>query len=222
MATCRHAGNVRYNGRCTKIHATVEASFVQPRARQGTAMHAKKNNDLVDVEVVFDGLEDEDDLGLGSSPATLSWTRQALGSFGVIADQLTEAAMQFVPEGTSFEVVRVAVVGGIVLVILSFVKGLLSLALTIGTVGVGAYTYTRVYGGAGSEGRMSGPRSRSAKGSRRKTTKKTAKSKAASSVGGLLSSIVDSTVSRDIDDGLLDVTFKKQSKRSRSNKPKRK
>ena len=105
----------------------------------------------MDVEVVFDGVEgDEGELGFAESASSVLGLTESVAA---VADQLTEAAMRFVPEGTSFEVVRVAVVGGIVLIVLSFVKGLLSLAIAVGTVGFGAYLYTSIYGEVGGKKR---------------------------------------------------------------------
>ncbi len=162
----------------------------------------------MDVEVVFDGVED-DEVGFPDSVSVTGLT----GSVGVVADQLTEVAMRFVPEGTPFEVVRVAVVGGIVLVVLSFVKGLLSLVLAVGTIGFGAYVYTNVYGDVGE---ISGS-TRRAESGRRRTKKKKKKTEGSAarptfSAGNVLSGLLNSTVQRKPDDGLLDVTFKKPSK----------
>ena len=164
----------------------------------------------MDVEVVFDGVED-DEVGFPDSVSVTGLT----GSVGVVADQLTEVAMRFVPEGTPFEVVRVAVVGGIVLVVLSFVKGLLSLVLAVGTIGFGAYLYTNVYGDVGEKSRST----RRAESGRRRTKKKKKKKKTEGSAarptfsaGNVLSGLLNSTVQRKPDDGLLDVTFKKPSK----------
>ena len=106
----------------------------------------------------------------------------------------------------------VAVVGGIVLVVLSFVKGLLSLVLAVGTIGFGAYLYTNVYGDVGEK---SGSTRRAESGRRRTKKKKKTEGSAARptfSAGNVLSGLLNSTVQRKPDDGLLDVTFKKPSK----------
>lgn len=166
----------------------------------------------MDVEVVFDGVEgDEGELGFAESASSVLGLTESVAA---VADQLTEAAMRFVPEGTSFEVVRVAVVGGIVLIVLSFVKGLLSLAIAVGTVGFGAYLYTSIYGEVGGKKRGSTRRARSGR-SRTKKKKATTKSTAGGptfSAGNILSDLINSTGTRRPDDGLLDVTFKKPSK----------
>jgi hypothetical protein len=214
VPTHRVVRNPAYNGRT--VHSAIRASFFRPCARQTTtAFRAKNEDDLVDVEVVFDGVED-DELGFADSASSVT---ALTGSVAVVADQLTGVAMRFVPEGTSFEVVRVAVVGGIVLVVLSFVKGLLSLVLTFGTIGFGAYLYTSVYGDVGGN---SGPTRRAGRG-RRRTKKKKASTKGTAagptlSPGSILSGIINSTGQGRADDGLLDVTFKKSSK---PKKPKR-
>ncbi len=200
--------NVR-NGRM--VHSAIRASFSRQCARQTTtAVRAKDKDNLIDVEVVFDGVED-DELGFADSASSVTGLT---GSIGVVADQLTEVAMRFVPEGTSFEAVRVAVVGGIVLVVLSFVKGLLSLVLAVGTIGFGAYLYTSVYGDVGGN-----PGSTRRAGSERRRTKKKKKASTKGSAarptfsaGDMLSGLINRTVQRKADDGLLDVTFKKPSK----------
>lgn len=191
------------------VHSAIRPSFFRRCARQTTnPIRARNKDDLVDVEVVFDGVED-DEVGFPDSVSVTGLT----GSVGVVADQLTEVAMRFVPEGTPFEVVRVAVVGGIVLVVLSFVKGLLSLVLAVGTIGFGAYLYTNVYGDVGE---TSGS-TRRAESGRRRTKKKKKKTEGSAarqtfSAGNVLSGLLNSTVQRKPDDGLLDVTFKKPSK----------
>lgn len=193
------------------VHSAIRPSFFRRCARQTTnPIRARNKDDLVDVEVVFDGVED-DEVGFPDSVSVTGLT----GSVGVVADQLTEVAMRFVPEGTPFEVVRVAVVGGIVLVVLSFVKGLLSLVLAVGTIGFGAYLYTNVYGDVGEKSGST----RRAESGRRRTKKKKKKKKTEGSAarptfsaGNVLSGLLNSTVQRKPDDGLLDVTFKKPSK----------
>ena len=160
----------------------------------------------MDVEVIFDGVEDDAELGFAST-SSLSG---AFASVGVVADQITEAAMRFVPEGTSFEVVRIAVVGGIVLVILSFVKGILSLILTVGTIGFGTYVYSNVYGKTGSGTTATGGGKVRSGGRRGAAEKK--KPAESSPAGNILTSLFNSSDSWKTDDGLLDVTFKKPNK----------
>jgi hypothetical protein len=196
------------------------------RALLAPAGAKRKDDDIADVEVVFDGVEDGDDrAGLGFLEGNSAGA--IFSSVGVVTDQIAEIIMPFVPEGTSFEIVRIAVIGGSALIILSFVKGLLSLVLTIGTVGFGAYVYTNVYGGGSGSGSGSGRqtgRTASRAGGRRGATKKRKPAADGSSSGNILTSLINNSAdawSGKTDDGLLDVTFKKPNT-NQSNTSKRK
>lgn len=166
--------------------------------------------------VIFDGEEEWDQRdGVMFTENRGNVARQALASVGLVADGLTAIAMQFVPETTSYNVVKGAVVGGIVLVVLSFVKGLLSLILTVGTMVLGAYVWVKLFGMETPEYNSSSSSSRSKKG--RKTRARAGRRK--SNDGGvtaeallgqgqqLLNSLVSSSRDDGEDDGLLDVTF---------------
>jgi hypothetical protein len=174
---------------------------------------ARGKRDEADVEVVFDGIEDPLS---PTEPSSSFLMDQAIRSVGIVVDQLADVAMQFVPEGTPYDVVKVAVVGGVALVVLSFVKGILSFAITLGSIGFGAYVWVNVYGGGVSSpgGRKSGSKKRSKKTGRpiKSPRSSTANSRRVSPDGllGSLGGLIDARFSSSKeDDGILDVTFRR-------------
>jgi hypothetical protein len=153
--------------------------------------------------------------------------QQALAAVGIVADRLTDVALQFAPEGASPQVVRTAVSGGLVLLALSFVKGILSFILTIGTVVFGAYVAVRVFGldvqsvsgSRTSDSMGSGPRQRSGGSKRRANRYQAPDRQEKSGMRGLLDSLTGNIVSdEEEDDGLLDVWFPKNARGTSKNK----
>ncbi|KAI8114290.1 hypothetical protein M9434_002416 [Picochlorum sp. BPE23] len=161
--------------------------------------------------VIFDGEEEWDQRdGAVYTENRGNVARQALASVGLVADGLTAIAMQFVPETTSYNVVKGAVVGGIVLVVLSFVKGLLSLILTVGTMVLGAYVWVKLFGMEPPEYNSTLSNVRRGKKNRKARRSSKDSNVTAEALLGqgqqLLSSLVSSRDDDD-DDGLLDVKF---------------
>lgn len=162
--------------------------------------------------VIFDGEEEWDQRdGVAFTENRGNVARQALASVGLVADGLTAIAMQFVPETTSYNVVKGAVVGGIVLVVLSFVKGLLSLILTVGTMVLGAYVWVKLFGMETPEYNSTLSNVRRGKKKNRKARRSSKHSNAtAEALLGQGQQLLNSLVSSrddDDDDGLLDVKF---------------
>lgn len=149
---------------------------------------------------------------------------------GMVMDRLTDVALQLAPEDASPGAVRAAVAGGLVLVALSFVKGVLSLILTIGTVFFGAFVAVRVFGwdAAGPpDGRGDGGgkgRGRKRVGSGRAPERRSGDDGVASGVAGLLGSVLGAAASSDSsDDGLIDVWFEgAKGKKKKAPAPKKK
>lgn len=165
--------------------------------------------------VYFDGEDEWNTTRLGRTPdsrLTGTLMDQALGSVGIVVDNITNIAIKYVPESTSYDVVRVAVVGGLLLVVLSFVKGVLSFVLTVGTLLFGAYIWVKVYG-MDAKSISNGPSSRSR--SRTATPRRSEERNTGSSVGLLNTMFMRIGSSFDDNDsGLLDV---KMSRKSRKN-----
>lgn len=144
-----------------------------------------------------------------------SFMSQALGSVDIMADRITQIAMQFVPESTSYDIVKVSVVGGLLLVVLSFVKGIVSFVLTVGTIVFGAYVSVKVFGmefndyETHAKPRRRQPR-KPLRGNGRGNMSSTASSGGRLLLRGLSTLISQST---DEDDGLIDVTFTTKKKK---------
>ena len=160
---------------------------------------------------MFDGEDRWDEEGNGFVQSG-SFMNQALTSVDIIADRITQMAMDYVPESASYDVVKVSVVGGLLLVVLSFVKGIISFVLTIGTIVFGAYVSVKVFGIESSDN-----------GRRKRGVRKRAPSKrqgmprdsAVSTSGKFLLDNVRSLISKDDDDGLIDVTFADNNKKKK-------
>lgn len=61
-------------------------------------------------------------------PSANAFIPQAMKALSLVTDKLTDIALQFAPEDASPGTVRTAVVGSMLLVALSFVKGILSVS----------------------------------------------------------------------------------------------
>jgi hypothetical protein len=59
-------------------------------------------------------------------PSASSFIPQAIKALSLVTEKLTDIALQFAPEDASPGTVRTAVVGSMLLVALSFIKGILS------------------------------------------------------------------------------------------------
>ena len=153
--------------------------------------------------------------------------QQAFTASGLVIDRLTEIALNFAPEDVSYSVVRTAVSGGLALIALSFVKGVLSFFLTIGTLLLGAYVAVRIFGieevpaGIGNM--------RTAQKKKPNLNKRTKRAKKKNSggkgrsgensdqgfgVGRIFDIIVDAASGSD-DEGLLEVRFRPKGSRKR-------
>lgn len=147
--------------------------------------------------------------------------QQMVSASGVVIDKLTELALQFAPEDASPSVVRTSVAGAMVLVVLSFVKGIVSFILTVGTLMLGAYVAVRVFGiEAGT------PQRDASKGTAKKSSKRRKKTRNVSEkrnpslnrrhevpgkndtgINGMLNSLLGTALSDD-DEGLLEVRLR--------------
>lgn len=141
-----------------------------------------------------------------------SFMNQALTSVDIIADKITQMAMDYVPESASYDVVKVSVVGGLLLVVLSFVKGIISFVLTIGTIVFGAYVSVKVFGIESSDN------GRRKKGGRKRAPSKRQgmpRDSAVSTGGKFFLDNLSSLISKEDDDGLIDVTFADKKKKKK-------
>lgn len=164
--------------------------------------------------------------------------QQATRAVGLVVDRLTDVALQFAPEDASPGAVRAAVAGGLVLVALSFVKGVLSFILTIGTVFFGAFVAVRVFGWDAAGSLDSGSARGSGGGGKGRGKKRTTSNRqperprgrsggddVASGVAGLLGSVLSAATSSSdsADDGLIDVWFEgSKGKKKKAPAPKKK
>jgi hypothetical protein len=175
---------------------------------------AKSSRNNENDSAYFDGEDDWNSSSrqLGRTPEsrlTGTLVNQALGSVGIVVDNITNIAIKYVPESTSYEVVRVAVVGGLLLVVLSFVKGVLSFVLTVGTLLFGAYIWVKVYGMDTNSISNNGPSGRSR--ARTGTPGKPEKKNTGSSLGLLNTVFLRIGTSFDSEDsGLLDVKMNRK------------
>eukprot|EP00887_Chlorella_sp_A99_P002968 scaffold24.g2968.t1 len=96
--------------------------------------------------VDFDEEGDWEDNGTRIAARGGSLVSQALRAVGIVADKLTDVALQVAPQDVPVGVVRTAVNAGLVLLVLGFAKSILGFFLTIGTVVFGAYVAVRVFG----------------------------------------------------------------------------
>ena len=168
---------------------------------------------------IFDGEDRWDEEGRngfvqGRNGLQGSFMSQALASVDIMADRLTQVAMEFVPETTSYEVVKISVIGGLLLVVLSFVKGIISFILTLGTIIFGAYVSVKVFGIDSSDNVETSRKTRA--GKKRADRKNQAKPRdsAVAAWGKFLLNNLSSLISKstDDDDGLIDVRFTKKNK----------
>jgi hypothetical protein len=141
--------------------------------------------------------------------------QQSFRAISLVTDKVTDIALQFAPENASPTAVRAAVTGGLILVTLSFVKGVLSFFLTIGTVVFCAFVAVRVFGldinGESTRKNSSGRRNSSQRKSNksRRAVADTDIPSLPDAVGGLLTGILGDGSG---DDGLLDVWFEGKKK----------
>lgn len=178
-----------------------------------TRIFHSKNNRTEEQLAVFDGEDGWDGEALQGS-----FMNQALASVNFVADRLTQIAMEFVPESASYEVVKISVIGGLLLVILSCVKGILSFVLTIGTIIFGAYVSVKVFGIDVSKSTQS---TRVRKQGKRKPTRSRQRTpQDPPAPGQFLLTTVRDLLSQSTDDeneGLIDVTFSNNNSKKKKN-----
>lgn len=150
---------------------------------------------------------------------------QVFGSLSLLVDGLTDLSLQLVPVDTPYDVVRAGVTGALILCVLSLVKGVLSLFVTAGTLLLGAFIATRIYGtGSNNSGTISMDSSRKShrktkKGSKR-VSAKSASIRSDSVADQVVGFITSSLPTGGEDNDLLEVKFK-SSKRAREAKKKK-
>lgn len=172
-----------------------------------------------DNTAIFDGEDRWDEEGRngfvqGRNGLQGSLMNQALASVGIMADRMTEIAMEFVPETTSYDVVKISVIGGLLLVVLSFVKGIISFVLTIGTIVFGAYVSVKVFGIEGSDNGKTTVKQRAVKKRAGRKSRGKPRDSAVAAGGKFLLNNLSSLISKSIDDddGLIAVRFSKKNK----------
>jgi hypothetical protein len=131
-----------------------------------------------------------------------------------------------VPEHTPYDVVRAGVTGALILCVFSLVKGVLSLFLTVGTLLLGAFIATRIYGtGSNHSGTISmessrRSRSKAKEGSKSKRVSRKSASIHSDSVADHLMGFIASSLPTGEGNDLLEVRFK-SNKRARETKKKK-
>ncbi len=140
-------------------------------------------------------------LGGADSGAFVS---QALRGAALVTDRLAAAAQSLAPDAPP-RAVRTAVAGGLLLLAASFVKGVLSFFMTMGTVALGAYVATRVLGSDPEGGGGSARRRRDDRGARRGAAperRRRERGGGADGVAGFLSGVLGGE-----EEDLMDVWF---------------
>ncbi|GAB4815799.1 hypothetical protein N2152v2_002845 [Parachlorella kessleri] len=154
--------------------------------------------------------------GSSSSSVSKPFVSQLFSAVGMVVDRLTDLAFTFVPQGVSVRVVRTAVTGGLLLLLLSFAKSVLGFILTLGSLVLGAYVAVRILGIDLGGMVTDEPEEFKRAASKRRGPSRQEPRGRQSEFKGLLggSSSVD-------EDGLLDVWFERSKDKSGKGKPSR-
>lgn len=204
---------------CTSTPTTHRASQIsltlQPSSRQlrQPLCRARRYSDEIDDQVTFDDEGSWENTGTRIDPSAGPIVQQAFNAVGIISGKITQLVLQFTPNDIPPSTVRTAVNGALILLALSFVKGLLSFVLLVGTILFAAYVSVRIFGLDSDSlplGTSEGKRSR-------KTNKRGGGGKKPilgreSEFSGLLGDVGRGS---DDGDGLLDVWFDRSGKKNR-------
>lgn len=214
--------------RASEVTALPRARGCDTNASQRTfriRVQAQARGPRDDNWVTFDGEEEWDDGG----PSGLSGpiVQQSFRAVGMVIDRVTDIALQMAPEDASPTAVRAAVSGGLILLSLSFVKGIISFFITIGTIVFGAFVAVKVFG-LDVGGSSNDDNNRRGRGSREKGGRNNRSTSARSSkirdppslssgVAGLINRVLGGSESES-DDGLIDVWFERKSGKGKKKK----
>jgi hypothetical protein len=107
---------------------------------------ARRYSDEIDDQVTFDDEGSWEDTGTRIDSSAGPIIQQAFNAVGIISGKITQLVLQFTPSDIPPSTVRTAVNSALILLALSFVKGLLSFVLLIGTILFAAYVAVRIFG----------------------------------------------------------------------------